>query len=41
MQFSVDYEHRASVKLDRMAVINTVADLVPKASLSCEWAIHL
>ncbi|KAK9852830.1 hypothetical protein WJX84_002433 [Apatococcus fuscideae] len=30
IEFSVDYEHRASVKLDRMAVINTVADLVPK-----------
>ena len=33
VQFSVDYEHRASIKLDRMAVINAVADLVPKVRM--------
>ena len=35
VQFSVDYEHRASIKLDRMAVINAVADLVPKVTAIC------
>ncbi len=29
----MDYEHRASVKLDRMAVINAVADCVPKVNM--------
>ena len=35
ISFAVFYEHRASVKLDRMEVINAIVDEIPQVRTAC------